>query len=81
MTDSTFTTTYPCRFEGVVYVSGNLTATATTFIGSVIVNGTFTANTSISITYDSSVYTNAAPGFFSSSLSTVPSSWQWETGP
>ena len=72
VTDSTFTTTYPCRFEGVVYVSGNLNATSATFIGSVIVNGTFTATSALSITYDSTVYTNAAPGFFSSSLDNSP---------
>ena len=80
-TDTTFTTTYPCRFEGVVYVSGNLTATATTVIGSIASGGTFTINTSLTTTYDPTIYNSPAPGFSSSQLTTTSGSWQWETGP
>jgi len=80
-TDTTFTTTYPCRFEGVVYVSGNLKATAATIIGSIQTGGTLTVTTSISETYDPTVYNIPAPGFSSSQLTTTSGSWQWETGP
>jgi hypothetical protein len=80
-TDATFTTSYPCRFEGVVYVSGNLNATAATIIGSLQVGGTLSVSTSISETYDPTVYNIPAPGFSSSQLTTTPGSWQWETGP
>lgn len=81
VTDNIIGGTYPCRFEGIVYVSGNLTATATTIIGSLMAGGTLTVNTSLSETYNSSIYSNPAPGFSSSTLSTVSGSWQWETGP
>ena len=45
------------------------------------VGGTLTVNTSISETYDPTVYNNPAPGFSSSQLTTTSGSWQWETGP
>lgn len=84
VTDTTYTTQYPSRFDGLVYVSGNLTtSSAPNFNGALVVGGTYTGSafTSITLTYDSSFYKNPPPGFTGTSLAPVSGSWRWETAP
>jgi hypothetical protein len=77
--DTTYTTSYPCRFDGIVYVSGNLT-TSNTFSnqGTVIVNGSWTPAGTANLTYDPTSYNNPPPGFTSGKLIPVSGTWRWE---
>src|SRR5262249_45424615 len=54
VSNSTTSDTYPSILNGLVYISGNLsTKNSNALGGPVIVGGTFTANGSISLKYDS----------------------------
>jgi hypothetical protein len=78
-TDTTYSTSYPCRFDGIVYVSGNLTTSNTfTTQGTVIVNGTWTSSGTANLVYDPASYNNPPPGFTSSKPAPVSGSWRWE---
>ena len=78
-TDSTYTTQYPDRFDGLVYVSGNLTTQGTfTTSGTVIVGGSWSSNGTANLTYDAATYKNPPPGFTSGQLVPVSGSWKWE---
>ena len=64
-TDSTYTTTYPSRLDGLVYVSGSLTTNSTlTLQGILVVGGTHTIQGAMNLTYDATSYTNPPPGFY-----------------
>ena len=78
-TDSTYTTQYPNRFDGLVYVSGNLTTQGTfTTSGTVIVGNTWSSSGTANLTYDATTYKNPPPGFTSGQLAPVTGSWRWE---
>ncbi|MDB5172345.1 MAG: hypothetical protein JWN51_1118 [Phycisphaerales bacterium] len=82
--DTTFTTAYPSRFDGLVYVSGALTtSTVVNINGVLIVGGAYTGTTlsTLTLNYDSSSYKNPPPGFTGGSLAPVSGSWRWEPGP
>jgi len=78
-TDSTYTTQYPNRFDGLVYVSGNLTTQGTfTTSGTVIVGGAWSSSGTANLTYDATTYKNPPPGFTSGQLAPVTGTWRWE---
>lgn len=78
-TDSTYTTQYPNRFEGLVYVSGNLTTQGTfTTSGTVVVGNTWSSSGTANLTYDATTYKNPPPGFTSGQLAPVTGTWRWE---
>jgi Tfp pilus assembly protein PilX len=82
--DATFTTQYPSRFDGLVYVWGALTTNVSPNVnGVLIVDGTYTGTSlsSLTLTYDSSFYKNPPPGFTGTALAPVSGSWRWETAP
>lgn len=80
--DVTFSTTYPSRFDGLVYVSGNLvTQTHPWFNGVLLVGGTLDASGALGLGYDATPYTNPPPGFFTPQLVPVAGSWRWEKVP
>lgn len=83
VSDTTYTTTYPSRIDGIVYASGNLTGkNAPAVNGVLLAGGTFTQSSgSLTLTYNSAYYTNPPPGFTSSTIVPVPGSWKWEKAP
>ncbi|MDB5299741.1 MAG: hypothetical protein JWO87_1404 [Phycisphaerales bacterium] len=84
VTDTTYTTQYPSRFDGLVYVSGALTtSTVVNINGVLIVGSTYTGSafSTLTLNYDSSFYKNPPPGFTGSVLAPASGSWRWETAP
>ncbi|HZL34440.1 MAG TPA: hypothetical protein VFC78_03960 [Tepidisphaeraceae bacterium] len=82
VTDSTYTTTYPSRFEGLVYVSGNVTIpnlASPTITGALIVGGSLTASSGAAFNYNSAFLASPPPGFTSNSaIAPAGGTWQWE---
>ena len=78
VSNTTNTDTYPSQFQGLVYVSGNLTsAQYFTMNGVVIAGGTFTSTGVFSPTYAVTWYNNPPPGFYVTPVKMVvsPSTW------
>lgn len=78
VTDSDTADTYPSEMRGLVYVSGTLTASgAPKVVGAVVVGGAVYSSGSLTLQYDSTIYSSPPPGFTGASrLKVAAGSWQ-----
>lgn len=79
--DNSYTTTYPSRLEGIIYVSGNaVTSNFQVINGVLLVGGSVTQNSgSLWLNYDSTSWLHPPPGFLSNVMTPVGGSWRWES--
>ncbi|HET6249154.1 MAG TPA: hypothetical protein VFE47_15780 [Tepidisphaeraceae bacterium] len=80
--DTTCTTAYPSRIDGILYISGNVAATNSPSINGVLIaNGSFTqTGGSLTLSPGTSVTANPPPGFTSQVVVPMGGTWQWEKG-
>ncbi len=77
-TDADLDDTYASKIKGLVYVSGDLTASASnTFEGVVVVGGTLSATGALDLDYKSHYFDDPPPGFFEvPDMRVVAGSWK-----
>lgn len=81
VTDTTQTTSYPSVFDGLVYISGNLTTSNGPQIDTLVVGGTVGIGGSVKLDFDSKYFTNPPPGFYTLQMGLAPGSWQRVVSP
>ena len=84
-TDSDQADSYPSLIKGIVYASGDMTATADhPKINGVLITGDelkVNSGESLTVTYDPLYLSNPPPGFGDLQLCVTPGSWRWDAAP